>query len=87
MARGVKTGGRKKGTPNKTTAALKDAILEAARLAGDRAGLVGYLQSQAVSNPQSFLPLLGRVLPLQVSGDQENPIQHAIEIRIVDPKG
>jgi hypothetical protein len=30
MALGKKTGGRKRGTPNKTTAALKDAILIAA---------------------------------------------------------
>jgi hypothetical protein len=44
MALGKKTGGRKRGTPNKTTAALKDAILIAAEdvLPG---GKVGYLSS------------------------------------------
>jgi hypothetical protein len=45
MARGQKTGGRKKGTPNKTTQALKEAVLEAAALAGDKDGLVGYLKT------------------------------------------
>lgn len=83
-----KTGGRKKGTPNKTTAVLKDAILLAAGQAGDelgqKAGLVGYLKQQAQQNPQSFLPLLGKVLPLQIGGDPENPVKHAVEIHIVD---
>jgi hypothetical protein len=83
MARGVKTGGRKKGTPNKTTGVLKDAILLAAEQA-DPGGLVGYLKTQATSNPQSFLPLLGKVLPMQVTGDPENPVRHFIEFTVID---
>jgi hypothetical protein len=78
-----KTGGRKKGTPNKTTAMLKDAILLAAEQA-DVGGLVGYLKNQATSNPQSFLPLLGKVLPMQVTGDPENPLRHRIEFTVID---
>jgi hypothetical protein len=84
MARRVKTGGRKKGTPNKTTGVLKDAILLAAENAGGPDGLVGYLQAQATNNPQSFLPLLGKVLPLQISGDSDNPVNHRVEMHIVD---
>ena len=38
-----KTGGRKRGVPNKTTALLKDAVLQAAEAAGDKEGMVGYL--------------------------------------------
>ncbi len=38
-----KSGGRKAGTPNKVTSALKEAILEAAEVAGGNEGLVGYL--------------------------------------------
>jgi len=68
-APGERRGGRKKGTPNKTTALLKDAILKAAANAGGSDGLTGYLQTQAVLNPQSFLPLLGKVLPLQLTGE------------------
>jgi len=75
MARGVKTGGRVKGTPNKTTALLKDAIIRAAELTGrDGEGseeLVGYLRRLAVTQPAAFASLLGRVLPLQLSGDPE----------------
>ncbi len=66
--------GRGKGTPNKTTALLKDAILKAAEGAGGDEGLAGYLQKQAGLNPGPFMALLGKVLPLQVGGDPDNPI-------------
>lgn len=87
MARGAKTGGRQKGTPNKTTALLKDAILNAAELAGGKEGIVGYLVVQARTNPQSFLPLLGKVLPMQVVGDAENPVHVISSIRLVAGDG
>jgi hypothetical protein len=77
MAPGIKTGGRQKGTPNKHTALLKDAILKAAEQAGDKLGkegLVSYLEHQATENPGPFLSLLGKVLPMQVTGDPENPV-------------
>jgi hypothetical protein len=65
--------GRPKGQPNKTTALLKDAILQAAE-AADKDGLVGYLTIQAVENPGPFLALLGKVLPMQIAGDVDNPL-------------
>src|SRR5262245_14094618 len=65
--RGKKTGGRQKGTPNKLTVELKDAILKAAELAGDEQGIVGYLHTIAVAQPQAFLTLLGKVLPKDVT--------------------
>ena len=73
--KGQKTGGRVKGTSNKTTALLKDAILEAAAIAGKEKGLTGYLTTQAISNPGPFMALLGKVLPTQVTGDPLNPIE------------
>lgn len=69
------TGGSRKGIPNKTTALLKDAILQAAEKAGGKAGLVGYLTTQASANPQSFLPLLGKVLPMQLTGEDGGALQ------------
>ncbi|WP_349629111.1 hypothetical protein [Bradyrhizobium sp. USDA 3458] len=65
----MKTGGRSKGTPNKVTGQLKDAILEAAKQAGGDAGMVGYLKTQAAANPGPFMALLGKVLPMQVTGE------------------
>jgi hypothetical protein len=67
---GCKVGGRKKGTPNKITGDLKAMILGAL----DKAGGIDYLHRQAGENPSAFLTLVGKVLPLQVAGDPENPI-------------
>lgn len=73
--------GRPKGSPNKTTALLKDAILMAAEAAGGKEGLVGYLTAQATAEPVAFMGMLGKVLPLQITGDPENPVTHEIIIR------
>lgn len=67
--------GRKKGVPNKVTGALKDMILQA--LTG--AGGVAYLQQQADENPGAFLTLVGKVLPLQVSGDGGGPVRLIVQ--------
>ena len=75
--------GRPKGIPNKMTAALKDMILEAL----SNKGGVQYLEKQADNNPTDFLTLVGKVLPLQVSGSGSDG-QHLVEIRrtIVRPQ-
>lgn len=75
--------GRPKGTPNKTTALLKDAILLAAQRAGGdgEEGIANYLEQQAKDNPGPFLSLLGKVLPMTVSGDPNNPIVAIHEVR------
>jgi len=85
MAPGIKTGGRKKGTPNKTTALLKDAILQAATNAGG-GDLTNYLQVQAMENPAPFMALLGKVLPMTVAGDPDAPLNVVTRIELVAPK-
>ena len=62
-------GGRPRGTPNKATAALKDMILQALANKGG----VRYLEQQAVKNPNAFMQLVGKVLPLQVAGPSGTP--------------
>lgn len=61
--------GRPKGSPNKTTALVKDAVIQAAEKAGDKEGMIGYLTRQADENPVAFMGLLGKVLPTQLSGN------------------
>jgi hypothetical protein len=63
-----KTGGRKKGTPNKTTGELKEMILQAL----SESGGVTYLKQVAASHPAAYMSLLGKVLPLQVNGSLEH---------------
>lgn len=52
---------------NKVTGQLKDMVLEAL----DEAGGVEYLKTQATQNPTAFLTLVGKVLPLQLSGGDQ----------------
>lgn len=65
--------GRPKGLPNKTTTALKEAILAAAAEHGEddagTDGLKGYLRKVAREDVKAFTGLLGRVLPLDVNGN------------------
>ena len=72
--------GRAKGTPNKTTALLKDAILKAAEQAGGKEKLVGYLRAQAIANPGPFLALLGKVLPMQLTGEGGGAIKAKVTL-------
>src|SRR5215510_9793581 len=71
---GERRGGRGKGTPNKQTADIKAMILGALSDVGGRA----YLAEQAYANPTAFMSLVGRVLPLQIAGDSENPVTYVI---------
>lgn len=62
--------GRPKGVPNKTTLEIKTAIIEAF----EKAGGVDYLVTLAKEDPRTFCALVGKVIPLQVTGDPDNPV-------------
>lgn len=82
MAKGLKTGGgSRKGKPNKLTADVKAMVLSAL----DKAGGVDYLLTQAQSNPNAFLTLVGKVLPMTVAGDPSAPLVTRIERALVRP--
>lgn len=68
-SRGNAGAGRKVGSRNKTTAAVKDAILNAFTKVGGE----DYLVKVARKDHKTFCALLGKVLPLQVQGDPNNP--------------
>jgi hypothetical protein len=69
-------GGSRKGIPNKITGELKQMILTAL----DQAGGVEYLAEKAESHPQAFMALIGRVLPMTVSGDPDNPLAMGLTV-------
>lgn len=81
--------GRPKGAANKTTGLLKDAILLAAKEVGEdgegKGGLKGYLRRVANNDVKAFASLMGRVLPLQVTGDGGGPLSIAFET-IYEPR-
>lgn len=62
--------GRPPGAENKVNKALKDMILQAlANVGGEK-----YLATQATKNPNAFMALVGRVLPLQVKDGGAEPM-------------
>jgi hypothetical protein len=62
--------GRPRGARNKISRELKEMILAAL----DKAGGEQYFVEQANTNPVAFLTLIGKVLPLQVSGEGGGPV-------------
>lgn len=82
--KGAKPGpGRPKGLENKVTKELKTMILEAL----DGAGGVTYLQDRAKDprTASAFLGLVGKVLPMQVSGVDGKAIRTVTRIELVAP--
>ena len=73
-----KSGGRAKGTPNKFNADVKAMVLTAL----NNAGGADYLTERALDCPTAFLALVGRVLPMQVTGANGSPI--AVDFRWAD---
>jgi hypothetical protein len=73
-APGERRGGRAAGVPNKLNRSIKEMIVGALSAAGGE----NYLLRQAEQNPVAFMSLVGRVLPLQVTGDAPTAIQFVI---------
>lgn len=80
--KGQKSGpGRPKGAQNKASKELKAMILQAL----DGAGGVEYLQERA-NDPRTasaFLTLVGKVLPMTVASDPDNPLTLVGRIELV----
>jgi hypothetical protein len=75
------TGGTRKGKPNKIARDVKEMVLRAL----NEVGGVAYLVRKAEENPVAFLTLVGKVLPLTVSNDPNNPMPAATVQFIITP--
>lgn len=79
--------GRPKGTPNKTTALLKEAVILAAEQVGNglkarehKRGLVEFLKVQAAKeNNAPFMAMMAKVLPMQVTSEGGEGIKIIIQ--------
>lgn len=78
-----KTGGRQKGSQNKTTVAVKEAFREAFELLGGTQALVVW----AADNPTQFYQLYSKLIPTEIdatiAGKEGAP---AVQINIVKAK-
>jgi hypothetical protein len=44
----------------------------------NQVGGLDYLAARAIDSPAAFLTLVGKVLPLQLTGDPDHPVQFVI---------
>lgn len=68
--------GRPAGVPNKDTALIRDMIAQAL----SEIGGVEYLARVAETHPGPFLALVGKVMPVQITGADGGAVQHSIKV-------
>jgi len=77
-------GGRPKGSPNKTTAAIKEMLLASLDTVGGQA----YFERQAEENPTAYMTLIGKIMPAEVkkeiTGADGGPIKHSVKVQFGD---
>ncbi len=66
--KGVKTGGREKGTPNKVTQAVKSVFEEVADGLGGSARMLEWVKEDPVNERMFWKDIYPKLLPLQVTG-------------------
>lgn len=80
--KGQKKPNQGKRGPNKATKEIKQMIINAlGKVGGEQ-----YLAEQAQKNPTAFMGLIGKVLPMQLTGDGGGPVQGKWVIEITNPK-
>lgn len=90
MAKGEKTGGRKKGTPNKSTSLAREAIADFVEGNVDR--LNGWLDEIAADSPKQAFDCFMAVVEYNIpklartehAGDKDQPIEHSVKVRFTD---
>lgn len=75
MPKGAKYGGRKKGTPNHSTQAAKDAIAMAAETLGGTDRLVAWAKEDKTNERIFWGTVYPKLLPHQVNGQLDSNIQ------------
>lgn len=73
--------GKPKGAKNKDASLIRDMVATAL----SQAGGVDYLARVAETHPGPFLGLVGKVLPIQLTGEGGGPVQQSIRIEFVKP--
>ena len=81
--------GRPKGSPNKVTRDIRQAVLDAAAEVGENGegsgGLKGFIKRLALEKPEAVATLLGKILPTQaqITGEDGGPITYEFVTGIV----
>ena len=81
-----KSGGRKKGSLNKSTVAIREAVLSVfADMQATTGRENGHFLDWALCNSTDFYKLSARLLPMQVAGDDGGPVITRIELVAATP--
>jgi hypothetical protein len=76
-----KSGGRKKGSLNKSTVAIREAVLSVFADMQARTGREnGHLLDWALGNSTDFYTLISRLMPRQITGEAGGPVITRIEL-------
>jgi hypothetical protein len=87
MALGRKTGGRTKGTPNKTTQAAKDAIALVAENLGGPDRMLAWAQEDPLNERIFWSQIYPKLLPLTLNGTgEDDAIKTSVTVEFVAPK-
>ena len=76
-----KTGGRKRGTPNKATKTIREAWVEAFNLVNERIPL----HEWGAANPEKFYPLATKLIPIDVTSGDKPIAPSAIRVELIAP--
>jgi hypothetical protein len=81
--KGERFGGRQKGTENKFSRDVKEAIITAAELSkrSKGKGLIGYITYLADEQQALYVSLLGRLIPLQAKVTADVNVEHTIKAK------
>lgn len=74
--------GRPKGSLDRGNAMIREMIVDAL----DGVGGVAYLEATARSHPAAFLSLIGKVMPIQVTGGGGGPVETVTRVELVPLK-
>lgn len=85
--KGERGPGRPKGSVNKTTAAAKEVIAEAAEKLGGAKRLIAWVKEEPANERAFWSSIYPKLLPLQVTGENGGPVRvGVVEWHVVDPK-
>jgi hypothetical protein len=76
-----KTGGRKRGTPNKATKTIREAWVEAFNLVNQQIPL----HEWGAANPEKFYPLATKLIPIDVTSGDKPIAPSAIRVELIAP--
>lgn len=77
--------GKPKGALSKTTKTAKEAIALAAEGLGGVKRLVAWAQEDPVNERAFWSSIYPKLIPVQIAGDDENPLRHSIRIEFIKP--